>query len=117
VRWRGIRRMGLRGESFLAVPELRGVSVDFGCRYWAFKNSQSMDGLPGMRRGVDTMKRENVTPIKKMVGAYALETSPPRTRPGQMVPLWSLVIVALLSFSLGAVGALFAALQLGLLVR
>lgn len=32
-----------------------------------------MDGLPGLRRGVETAMKEDVTPIKKMVGPYALE--------------------------------------------
>jgi hypothetical protein len=40
-------------------------------RYWAHKNALSMDGLPGMRRGEEIAKRENVMPIKKMVGPLA----------------------------------------------
>lgn len=75
-----------------------------------------MDGLPGMKRAIETSKKDNVKPIKKMVGAYALETAS-RSRPGQLVPLWSLVVVMLLSFSMGSIAALLAALQLGLLVR
>jgi hypothetical protein len=75
-----------------------------------------MDGLPGLKRGVETSKKENVKPIKKMVGAYALETAP-REKPSSMVPLWSLVVVMLLSFSMGSMVTLLAALQLGLLVR
>ena len=59
---------------------------------------------------------ENVKPIKKMVGAYALETGP-RPRPGQLVPMSLLVVVMLLSFCMGSMVSLFAALQLGLLVR
>lgn len=75
-----------------------------------------MDGLPGLKRGVETRKKESVTPMKKMVGAYALEAAT-RPKPGPLVPLWSLVIVALLSFCMGSIATLFAALQLGLLVR
>ncbi|KAL2073630.1 hypothetical protein VTL71DRAFT_10956 [Oculimacula yallundae] len=78
-------------------------------KYWAYKNSYSMDGLPGLRRGVETSKRENVVPIKKMVGSYALESqSTPRSGPafrsrfsgklssmGENVSLEQVVIVVL----------------------
>ena len=40
-------------------------------RYWAYKNAWSIDGLPGMQRGQEAAKRDNVTPIKKMVGPFA----------------------------------------------
>lgn len=56
--------------------EEEGKKEDGIERYWAFKNSESMDGLPGMRRGVETAKREQVQPIKKMVGAAALVKQP-----------------------------------------
>ena len=36
-------------------------------RYWAYKSAWSMDGLPGMQRGLDTGAREAVEPIVKMV--------------------------------------------------
>lgn len=36
-------------------------------RYWAYKSAWSMDGLPGMQRGLDTGVREAVEPIVKMV--------------------------------------------------
>lgn len=75
-----------------------------------------MDGLPGLKRGVETSKKKDVKPIKKMVGAYALETAP-RSRAGTMVPMSLLVVVMLLSFCMGAMVTLLAALQLGLLVR
>ena len=40
-------------------------------RYWAFKNAWSIDGLPGMKLAMETGKKENVAPTKKMVGPFA----------------------------------------------
>lgn len=40
-------------------------------RYWALKNSWSMDGLPGTNIGQKTMRSEKITPLKKMVGPLA----------------------------------------------
>lgn len=60
-----------------------------------------MDGLPGMRRGVETSKRENVTPIKKMVGPYALEVRP-RLRSRSTRDTVSLVGIVVLAFFAGA---------------
>jgi hypothetical protein len=68
-----------------------------------------------MRRGVDTAKKENVKPIKKMVGPLAPTSEYPRTRvPGQ-VPMLYLVIVALLSFCMGITATALAGMQLGYL--
>ncbi|KAF2494559.1 hypothetical protein BU16DRAFT_527620 [Lophium mytilinum] len=39
--------------------------------YWAYKNQLSMDGLPGMQRGLVTAQKEKVKPITKMVGPAA----------------------------------------------
>jgi hypothetical protein len=86
-------------------------------RYWAFKNAQSMDGLPGMRRGVETAKRENVKPIKKMVGPFAPTAEYPRTRVAGQVPMLYLIIVALLSFCMGIAGTASIGVQLGYLRR
>jgi len=72
--------------------------------YWAFKNSESMDGLPGMRRGVETAKNNNVTPITKMVGAAALKT--PRNVSNRLSST-SPVVIALLSFFAGLAVATF----------
>ncbi|CAK4034673.1 hypothetical protein AC578_10492 [Lecanosticta acicola] len=36
-------------------------------RYWAYKNAWSIDGLPGMQRGLDCAMRELVQPIEKFV--------------------------------------------------
>ncbi len=67
-------------------------------RYWAFKNAWSMDGLPGMQRGVKTAVTDSVKPIKKMVGQYA-PTKGPRTGT-RIFQTWHLILVALIS-SLG----------------
>ncbi|KAJ2989647.1 hypothetical protein NUW58_g3363 [Xylaria curta] len=40
-------------------------------RYWALKNAWSMDGLPGMRRGLKAGKEFSIEPIEKMVGKMA----------------------------------------------
>lgn len=36
--------------------------------YWAYKSAYSMDGLPGMKRGLEFGKKAKVEPLKKMVG-------------------------------------------------
>lgn len=37
-------------------------------RYWAYKNAESIDGLPGLELGRRTAKEEGIAPIKKMIG-------------------------------------------------
>ncbi|KAI1437003.1 pyridoxamine phosphate oxidase family protein [Xylaria sp. CBS 124048] len=37
-------------------------------RYWAFKNAYSIDGLPGLRRGLEAGKKYSIAPMKKMAG-------------------------------------------------
>ena len=74
-----------------------------------------MDGLPGMRRGVDTAKREQVKPIKKMVGPFAPSSEFPRTRVAGQVPMLYLIIVALLSFCMGIAGTALVVVQIGYL--
>jgi len=82
------------------AAEEEGNKKDGIERYWAYKNSESMDGLPGLRRGVETAKRENVEPIKKLVGAVALtEQRKTSSRGKSSFPL----LVALLSFLSGMV--------------
>jgi hypothetical protein len=66
-------------------------------RYWAFKNAWSMDGLPGMKKGLEVGKRENVAPIKKMVGPLA----PARYQPVASYTLEHLIVVAVLFLLLG----------------
>ena len=74
-----------------------------------------MDGLPGMRRGVDTAKREQVKPIKKMVGPFAPNLEYPRTRVEGQVPTLYLIIVALLSFCMGIAATALVGVQMGYL--
>jgi hypothetical protein len=75
-------------------------------RYWAFKNSESMDGLPGMRRGVETAKREDVKPIKKMVGPYGEIVNRMKARRANTVSVWYLIIVALFGHRCDGVDAI-----------
>ena len=42
-------------------------------RYWAYKNAWSVDGLPGMKRGLLVGNAERVAPIKKWVGPTAVK--------------------------------------------
>ena len=37
-------------------------------QYWAWKSQLSIDGLPGMKRGYEFAKKNDVKPLKKMVG-------------------------------------------------
>ncbi|CZT06493.1 uncharacterized protein RCO7_04290 [Rhynchosporium graminicola] len=69
-------------------------------KYWAFKNAQSIDGLPGLRRGVENGKREKVTPIKKMVGPYALEVRAKERADHTRTKIAQFVVV-LLAFCMG----------------
>ena len=81
--------------------------------YWALKNQESIDGLSGMQRGVLTAQRENVKPIKKMVGAPAATLYTTRTARVE-VTLYSVLLVVL-SASMGFVAALASASMLGFL--
>lgn len=75
-------------------------------RYWAAKNAWSMDGLPGMKRGLETGRKEDVRPVKKMVGPFAPEKMKMRA---ERVAGWgtgsSPVVVGLGGFVLGLVVA------------
>lgn len=97
------------------ASEKAGKKEDGIERYWAFKNAESMDGLPGLRRGVETAKRENVKPIKKMVGPYGEMVNQMRRRRANTVPVWYLIIVALVSFCLGIAAILLAPSNIELL--
>jgi hypothetical protein len=74
-----------------------------------------MDGLPGMRRAVEMAKKENVKPMKKMVGPFAPTSELPRTRFAGQVPMLHLIIVAVLSFCMGIAATALAGLQFGYL--
>ena len=77
-------------------------------RYWAYKNAWSMDGLPGMRRGLAAGKREKVVPIKKMVGALA----PTRYQNGLGFSVSQVILIAMLSALVGAILASYGAMLL-----
>ncbi len=70
-----------------------------------------------MRRGVETAKRENVAPIKKMVGPLApsnyLTPSALALRNRHAVPAWYLAVVAVLSFALGVAAILLMRQDIG----
>ncbi len=71
-----------------------------------------MDGLLAMRRAVETAKRENVKPMKKMVGPYAGLLTNVRSTSAKTVSIRYLIMVALLSFSMGLAAAFFAPVRL-----
>jgi len=58
-----------------------------------------MDGLPGMKKGLQIGKKEKVEPIKKMVGPLAPRVNRAR---GTGASVWSIVMIALLSLLIGA---------------
>lgn len=64
-----------------------------------------MDGLPGMKRGLIAAKKENVAPIKKMIGPYAPEQMQ-RLR-AQSFTLEHIIMAALVFFLLGIGMALY----------
>jgi len=72
-------------------------------RYWAYKNAWSVDGLPGMRRGILAGKRDKVVPIKKMVGSLV----PKRYLGGKGVAAEYVLLIALVSFILGMMLAMY----------
>ena len=74
-----------------------------------------MDGLPGMRRAVETAKRENVKPMKKMVGPLAPSSTYTRSRTAWQVPAVYLIIVMFLSFGMGIMATVLSGIQLGYL--
>ncbi|KAI2462918.1 hypothetical protein F4781DRAFT_437966 [Annulohypoxylon bovei var. microspora] len=53
-------------DKFLAGNEKESID-----RYWALKNAWSMDGLPGMPRGLKAGRLYAIKPAKKMVGPLA----------------------------------------------
>ncbi|KAI1392516.1 uncharacterized protein F4822DRAFT_131533 [Hypoxylon trugodes] len=53
-------------EKYLAGNEKESMD-----RYWALKNAWSMDGLPGMQRGLKAGRLYAINPVKKMVGPFA----------------------------------------------
>ena len=64
-----------------------------------------MDGLPGMKVGLQAGKQYSVEPLKKMVGPLAPSNNQ-KFRTGVSVEY--IALIALLSFMIGAVLALYA---------
>ena len=82
-----------------------GKESDSMDRYWAYKNAWSVDGLPGLKRGVECGSKEKVAPLKKMVGPQAPLNGKYRSPNG--LALEYVVLVALMSFVLGALMMLY----------
>lgn len=72
--------------------------------YWAFKSQYSIDGLPGMKRAVQTAIEENVKPIKKMVGPAAPTKPRVFATPNGLQPL-VVFMIAFICFLLGRLSA------------
>jgi hypothetical protein len=64
--------------------------------YWAFKSQRSIDGLPGMKRGVDFAKKEGVAPLRKMVGRAGMRVSERYRGRGEGVNKMVMLMIGLL---------------------
>ncbi|PSN75632.1 hypothetical protein BS50DRAFT_541738 [Corynespora cassiicola Philippines] len=71
-------------------------------RYWAWKSQLSIDGLPGMKRGYEYAQRNQIAPLKKMVGKYA----PDAPRTSNNITMVQLAGFVLLSFIIGVAATL-----------
>jgi hypothetical protein len=80
-----------------------GESID---RYWAWKSQKSIDGLPGMKRGIEYAQKEGVEPLKKMVGKYAPENRERDRGMRERVEPVHLLLVLLLGIVIGGAMAL-----------
>ncbi|KAH9889124.1 hypothetical protein F4778DRAFT_773353 [Xylariomycetidae sp. FL2044] len=72
-------------------------------RYWALKNSWSMDGLPGMRRGLAAVEAHGIEPLKKMVGPLAPARNPGGGPNGEWtlrVEHWIIIFLTLIIINL-----------------
>lgn len=78
----------------ILTPATQTVSnADIVSRYWALKNSWSMDGLPALHIAQKARVQEKVQPLKKMVGPLA----PSRYRHDHRFGLEHLMFVALVT--------------------
>ncbi|KAF2825487.1 hypothetical protein CC86DRAFT_352940 [Ophiobolus disseminans] len=68
-------------------------------RYWAWKSQLSIDGLPGMKRGVEFAKVNDVKPLKKMVGRAGEKAE--RGVGKERIEAWHLFAVLLLGIIIG----------------
>ena len=87
-------------EKFLAGNEQESMD-----RYWAFKSQKSVDGLPGMKRGVKVAREKGVEPLKKFVGEYAVGGRARGSGNGREEMVYLLVAV-LLGIVIGGAGVL-----------
>ncbi|RYP21120.1 hypothetical protein DL765_002409 [Monosporascus sp. GIB2] len=87
-------------EKFKAGNEKESID-----RYWAYKNAWSVDHLPGMKRGLAAAQRDKIEPIKKMVGPLAPKGY--RNSPASWITEGRIVLVAILSFVLGVLFAIY----------
>jgi hypothetical protein len=75
--------------------------------YWAWKSQLSIDGLPGMKKGVEFARRNGVTPLKKMVGkAGERANANARIYGREQISVVHLLLVLLLGVIIGGAGAL-----------
>jgi hypothetical protein len=73
--------------------------------YWAWKSARSIDGLPGMRRGVEFAEKNGVRPLRKMVGR-AGEMVDRRVMGGrERIGIGHLLVVLILGMIIGGAGA------------
>ncbi len=80
--------------------------------YWAYKSAWSMDGLPGMKRGLAAAKTLRVKPISKMKGPLA----PTKYQAGLRFSGLQVVLVALACFLVGLAVASYGKLVMAMAV-
>ncbi|KAI1379946.1 hypothetical protein F4677DRAFT_299797 [Hypoxylon crocopeplum] len=79
-------------DKFLAGNEKESMD-----RYWALKNAFSIDGLPGMKRGLEAGRVYGIEPVKKMVGPFAPKRGATlSTRNGFLVEHIVIIVLTLL---------------------
>jgi hypothetical protein len=100
-------------HDFLAKKEKKfkaGDQTESMDRYWAYKNAWSIDNLPGMKRGLDAAQRDNIAPVKKMIGRTAPNINRKALTAREATP--AMILVAFISFVLGGLVATYFSQQL-----
>jgi hypothetical protein len=77
-------------------------SMDY---YWAWKSQRSVDGLPGMKRGVAYAEKLGVKPLRKFVGR-AGESATRGMGASERITVVHLLVVLVLGVVIGAAGGL-----------